>query len=249
MDNALRREEFRGAVYLVTSSGGLTSIDTARKFPVQLVESGPAGGAIFATQIAASSDEKKVLSFDMGGTRLGWRWEDKRWTRSDHRDWQRNRTPVGYSCSLRPYQSSGTRPRRRQRRSSRLYRPRFGAEVARQRFATDPGRRSVSTADSRRRRHRPASRAGFCPCCARSFGRTHFRGSGSSSVPSYTDKGCQMKHLSRRKSLSTVPVSRSSLTTRCNATHDWCLTLLKPCRYSPTTAIPPGPRAARGADR
>ena len=52
----------------MTSGGGLTSIDTARKFPVRLVESGPAGGAIFAAQVAARGGEKKVLSFDMGGT-------------------------------------------------------------------------------------------------------------------------------------------------------------------------------------
>jgi N-methylhydantoinase A len=68
MDEALRVEQFRGAIYLVTSGGGLTSIDTARKFPVRLIESGPAGGAIFASQIAARAGEKKVLSFDMGGT-------------------------------------------------------------------------------------------------------------------------------------------------------------------------------------
>src|SRR5688572_5785437 len=42
MDEALRVEQFRGAIYLVTSGGGLTSIDTARRFPVRLVESGPA---------------------------------------------------------------------------------------------------------------------------------------------------------------------------------------------------------------
>jgi len=68
MDEALRVEQFRGAIYLVTSGGGLTSIDTARRFPVRLVESGPAGGAIFAAQVAARASEKKVLSFDMGGT-------------------------------------------------------------------------------------------------------------------------------------------------------------------------------------
>jgi len=68
MDEALRHEQFRGVIYLVTSGGGLTSIDAARKFPIRLVESGPAGGAIFATQVAARGAEKKVLSFDMGGT-------------------------------------------------------------------------------------------------------------------------------------------------------------------------------------
>jgi N-methylhydantoinase A len=68
MDEALRQEQYRGAVYLVTSGGGLTSLDTARKYPVRLVESGPAGGAIFAAQVAARGGEKRVLSFDMGGT-------------------------------------------------------------------------------------------------------------------------------------------------------------------------------------
>jgi N-methylhydantoinase A len=52
----------------VGSGGGLTSVDTARKFPVRLVESGPAGGAVFAAQIAARLGERKVLAFDMGGT-------------------------------------------------------------------------------------------------------------------------------------------------------------------------------------
>ncbi|WP_315798629.1 hydantoinase/oxoprolinase family protein [Bradyrhizobium sp. SZCCHNRI3043] len=68
MEQALRIEQFRGAIYLVTSGGGVTSIATARRFPVRLVESGPAGGAIFAGQIAARLGERKVLSFDMGGT-------------------------------------------------------------------------------------------------------------------------------------------------------------------------------------
>ncbi len=68
MAEALQAEQFRGSIYLVTSGGGVTSIDTARRFPVRLLESGPAGGAIFASQIAASLGESKVLSFDMGGT-------------------------------------------------------------------------------------------------------------------------------------------------------------------------------------
>jgi N-methylhydantoinase A len=68
MEEALRVEQFRGAIYLVTSGGGLTSIDTARRFPVRLVESGPAGGATFAAEISARASERKVVSFDMGGT-------------------------------------------------------------------------------------------------------------------------------------------------------------------------------------
>ncbi|MDH3662608.1 MAG: hydantoinase/oxoprolinase family protein, partial [Alphaproteobacteria bacterium] len=53
---------------LMTSGGGLTTLETARKLPIRLVESGPAGGAILASQVAASLGLDKVLSFDMGGT-------------------------------------------------------------------------------------------------------------------------------------------------------------------------------------
>src|SRR5262245_2554843 len=68
MAEALEAEQFRGAIYLVTSGGGLTALATARRFPVRLVESGPAGGAIFAAHTAARLGEDKVVSFDMGGT-------------------------------------------------------------------------------------------------------------------------------------------------------------------------------------
>lgn len=53
---------------MMTSGGGLTSFDTARRFPIRLVESGPAGGAILAERLAAELALDKVLSFDMGGT-------------------------------------------------------------------------------------------------------------------------------------------------------------------------------------
>ena len=53
---------------MMSSGGGLTAIETAARFPVRLVESGPAGGAIFASHIARQCDLHKVMSFDMGGT-------------------------------------------------------------------------------------------------------------------------------------------------------------------------------------
>ncbi len=53
---------------LMMSSGGMTTVETARRFPIRLVESGPAGGAILARDIAAECGLDKVLSFDMGGT-------------------------------------------------------------------------------------------------------------------------------------------------------------------------------------
>jgi N-methylhydantoinase A len=55
-------------IFLMHSGGGIISIESAAQFPVRLVESGPAGGAVFAAHIAARYGLDKVLSFDMGGT-------------------------------------------------------------------------------------------------------------------------------------------------------------------------------------
>ncbi len=57
-----------GPVLLMTSGGGLASLDAAIRFPIRLVESGPAGGAILAARVAAEMGLDKVISFDMGGT-------------------------------------------------------------------------------------------------------------------------------------------------------------------------------------
>jgi N-methylhydantoinase A len=64
----LGRRGFGCAVYLMTSGGGLTTIETARRVPVRLVESGPAGGAILSAGLARELGLAEVLSFDMGGT-------------------------------------------------------------------------------------------------------------------------------------------------------------------------------------
>ena len=75
MASYLRRLETElhaaGAVaplFLMMSGGGLTTIETACRFPIRLVESGPAGGAIFSAHIARECGLENVLSFDMGGT-------------------------------------------------------------------------------------------------------------------------------------------------------------------------------------
>ncbi|MCF4129502.1 hydantoinase/oxoprolinase family protein [Methylobacterium sp. SyP6R] len=55
-------------IFMIHSGGGLVSLETAAEFPVRLIESGPAGGAIFAADIARRFDLGKVVSYDMGGT-------------------------------------------------------------------------------------------------------------------------------------------------------------------------------------
>lgn len=52
---------------LMLSSGGLTHLAEARRAPVQLLESGPAAGAL-AAAFLAGPEEQRVLAFDMGGT-------------------------------------------------------------------------------------------------------------------------------------------------------------------------------------
>jgi len=68
LEGQLKNEGVNCDIFLMHSGGGIISIESAAEFPVRLVESGPAGGAVFAANIAARYGLDKVLSFDMGGT-------------------------------------------------------------------------------------------------------------------------------------------------------------------------------------
>ena len=68
LEGRLRGEGVTCTIFLMHSGGGIISLENAAEFPVRLVESGPAGGAVFAANIAARYGLDKVLSFDMGGT-------------------------------------------------------------------------------------------------------------------------------------------------------------------------------------
>ncbi len=68
LEAGLRDLGVAAPLFLMLSGGGLTTIETACRFPVRLVESGPAGGAIFSGSIARQCGLTDVLSFDMGGT-------------------------------------------------------------------------------------------------------------------------------------------------------------------------------------
>jgi N-methylhydantoinase A len=64
----LERIGVRGSLLVMQSNGGTAVADTASQFPVRLLESGPAAGAIGAAYIARAMHREKVLFFDMGGT-------------------------------------------------------------------------------------------------------------------------------------------------------------------------------------
>jgi N-methylhydantoinase A len=68
LEHALSELGLTAPVFLMLSGGGLTTIETACRFPIRLVESGPAGGAIFSADVARQCGLDSVLSFDMGGT-------------------------------------------------------------------------------------------------------------------------------------------------------------------------------------
>jgi len=57
-----------GRLYIILSNGGITSPQTASRYPIRLLESGPAGGALAAAWIGKQIGQESVISFDMGGT-------------------------------------------------------------------------------------------------------------------------------------------------------------------------------------
>ena len=64
----LKTDGFGGRFYLMQSSGGSATPETARKFPIRFLESGPAGGALVSAFLGRALGKPELLSFDMGGT-------------------------------------------------------------------------------------------------------------------------------------------------------------------------------------
>ena len=59
---------FGGKLYIMLSSGGITSIETARQFPVRIIESGPTAAVIASQHYGKLFQIKDMFCFDMGGT-------------------------------------------------------------------------------------------------------------------------------------------------------------------------------------
>ena len=57
-----------GKLFIMLSSGGITSADTAKEFPVRVIESGPTAAVISAVYFGKMFDVKDIFCFDMGGT-------------------------------------------------------------------------------------------------------------------------------------------------------------------------------------
>ncbi len=68
LEQALRAEGIAGGLFLMLSNGGLTHVSEAKRAPVQLLESGPAAGALAGAWFGRNAGLERVLAFDMGGT-------------------------------------------------------------------------------------------------------------------------------------------------------------------------------------
>jgi N-methylhydantoinase A len=68
LETGLAEQGFRGLLYIMSSSGGTLTAETARRYPVRALESGPAAGALMSAYHGRSLELPNLLSFDMGGT-------------------------------------------------------------------------------------------------------------------------------------------------------------------------------------
>jgi N-methylhydantoinase A len=68
LESGLQELGYTGRLFIMMSNGGISTSNTAKRFPVRLIESGPAAGALAATYFGNRIKEDNLLSFDMGGT-------------------------------------------------------------------------------------------------------------------------------------------------------------------------------------
>ncbi|MEM8813047.1 MAG: hydantoinase/oxoprolinase family protein [Pseudomonadota bacterium] len=69
LNDRLRDEqELSAPLYIMQSNGGVCEVEAAANYPIRLVESGPAGGALAAAYYGRFLGHDDILSFDMGGT-------------------------------------------------------------------------------------------------------------------------------------------------------------------------------------
>ncbi len=68
LESGLQTAGLQAPLLIMLSNGGTSSVETAAAFPIRLVESGPAGGALAGAYWGRSAGFDDVLAFDMGGT-------------------------------------------------------------------------------------------------------------------------------------------------------------------------------------
>jgi N-methylhydantoinase A len=68
LEQGLKRNDFKGRLLVMQSNGGVATPEVVERFPIRVIESGPAAGVLTAARHAVSAGTDNLLSFDMGGT-------------------------------------------------------------------------------------------------------------------------------------------------------------------------------------
>ncbi len=68
LQGALRERGYRGRLFVMQSSGGVATADAMERYPVRMIESGPAAGALMAAAYGELTGHQDLIAFDMGGT-------------------------------------------------------------------------------------------------------------------------------------------------------------------------------------
>jgi N-methylhydantoinase A/oxoprolinase/acetone carboxylase beta subunit len=65
---ALGERGYRGRLFVMQSSGGVATAEAMERYPVRMIESGPAAGALMAAVYGELTGHRDLIAFDMGGT-------------------------------------------------------------------------------------------------------------------------------------------------------------------------------------
>ncbi|HEY2993731.1 MAG TPA: hydantoinase/oxoprolinase family protein [Methylomirabilota bacterium] len=65
---ALGERGYRGRLFVMQSSGGVATAEAMERYPVRMIESGPAAGALMAAVYGELTGQRDLIAFDMGGT-------------------------------------------------------------------------------------------------------------------------------------------------------------------------------------
>jgi N-methylhydantoinase A len=68
LEEALRAHDYPGRLFVMQSGGGIATAETMARFPVRMIESGPAAGALMAAAYGKLTGHADLVAFDMGGT-------------------------------------------------------------------------------------------------------------------------------------------------------------------------------------
>ncbi len=68
LQSGFGERRFTRALYLIQNNGGIATAESAARFPVRSLDSGPAAGAILAAHVGHLTGDADLIGFDMGGT-------------------------------------------------------------------------------------------------------------------------------------------------------------------------------------